>query len=116
MLLLLHVMLLGTLTPATHIGEVSEAATMEASEASLKESAETTPGRTPEANPEESYEAPPVESPEVDIPDPPAAPEGFILKAIPDPSDLNQGKPRCITYFIFESLIYVLCLCIRVRS
>ena len=105
MLLLLHDMHLGTLAPVPPIGEtskifsgdLSEATTMETSEANLKESTESTPATTPEAFLGESYEAPPVGVPEAGIPDPPAAPEGFVLEAIPDPNDLDQGKPRCIT-------------------
>ena len=34
--------------------------------------------------------------------DPVGAPEEYILEAVCDPSDLNQGKPRCITYFILS--------------
>ena len=29
--------------------------------------------------------------------------EEFILEAVPDTFDSPQGKPRCITYFTFES-------------
>ena len=61
-------------------------------------------------------EAIPVEVPEAVFLDSVGALEKYILEAVSVSSDLNQGKPRCISYFIFESLIYVLCLCTRVRS
>ena len=48
----------------------------------------------------EPFEDIPVEVSEAGISE---APEGYILEVVPDPTDLNQGKPRCITYFIFES-------------
>ena len=32
--------------------------------------------------------------------------EEFILEAVPDTFDSPQGKPRCITPFIFESLSF----------
>ena len=46
-----------------------------------------------------------------------AAPEEFILEAVFDPSDLNQGKPRCITHFILSPLYmcYVCALELRVE-
>ena len=51
----------------------------------------------------ESSEAVPVEIPEAGFLDPVGAPEGFILKAVPVSPDPNQGKPRCMTHFTFES-------------
>ena len=50
----------------------------------------------------ESSEAVPVDFPEAGFSEVVAAPEEFILEAVFDPSDLNQGKPRCITHFILS--------------
>ncbi|WVZ83526.1 hypothetical protein U9M48_030664 [Paspalum notatum var. saurae] len=51
----------------------------------------------------ESSEVIPVDISEAGYSEVPVAPEGYILEAIPDPSDLNQGKPRCISQFTFVS-------------
>jgi hypothetical protein len=52
----------------------------------------------------EPSEAVPGDFSEAGLLDPVGAPEEFILEAVSYPCDLNQGKPRCITPFIFESL------------
>ena len=51
----------------------------------------------------ESSEAVPMDIPEAGFLESVAAPEEYILEAVFDPSDVNQGKPRCITHFTFES-------------
>ena len=63
----------------------------------------------------ESSEVSPGDFLEAGFPKSAIYPEEYILEAVPDPSELPQGKPRCITLLHLSPLTHELCLRIKVR-